>query len=287
MTKDNFKFERCDFILLPDESPCKVNFMGDIVEIVTSRSKSGQDALSMTKRISKSQYIRVDTGEVFNYNISEHKADNTVSIKNCLKKLRKLILNNFIEFESFFVTLTYSEEMTDFDRAANDYSKFYDNLKYHYRHYRLEYLRIIEPTESGVWHIHVLLKASLYVERFVIKQEDVQTLWQYGSVKVKQVNDIQGLALYFCTYHSKKSLANMRKSKSKAKQMRWKYYPRGAKIYTKSRGVVYPESVKVTRGQAEEFLDGYVRVRESSITVSDTVTGNIINRVNYEHFRKE
>lgn len=287
MTKDNFNFVRCDFIPLPDESQCKVTFMGDVIELVTSQNTTGQNALSMTKRISKSQYMQVDTGEVFDYNVSEKKADNTVSIKNSLKKLRKLILNNFIEFESFFVTLTYSEKMTDFDRAVNDYSKFYDNLKYHYRQYRLEYLRIIEPTESGVWHIHVLLKSSLYEERFVIKQEDVQTLWQHGSVNVKQVNDIQGLAAYFCTYHSKKSLANMRKSKSKAKQMRWKYYPHGAKIYTKSRGVIYPESVKVTRGQAEEFLDGYIRVRESSITVSDTVTGNIINRVNYEHFEKE
>lgn len=287
MAKKELKFEKGTLLPLSNKTQSNVTIMGDVIEIVTSQNTTGQNALSMTKRISKSQYMQVDTGEVFDYNISEQKADNTVSIKNSLKKLRKLILNNFIEFESFFVTLTYSEEMTDFDKAANDYSKFYDNLKYHYRHYRLEYLRIIEPTESGVWHIHVLLKSSLYVERFVIRQEDVQTLWQYGSVKVKQVNDIQGLAAYFCTYHSKKSLANMRKSKSKAKQMRWKYYPRGAKIYTKSRGVVYPKSVKVTRGQAEEFLDGYVRVRESSITVSDKVTGNIINRVNYEHYKKE
>ncbi len=287
MAKDNLKFERGHLLSLSHKTQSSVTIMGDVIEIVTTQNTTGQNALSMTKRISKSQYMQVDTGEVFDYNVSELKADNTVSIKNSLKKLRKLILNNFIEFESFFVTLTYSEEMTDFDRAVNDYSKFYDNLKYHYRQYRLEYLRIIEPTESGVWHIHVLLKTSLCEERFVIKQEDVQTLWQHGSVNVKQVNDIQGLAAYFCTYHSKKSLANMWKSKSKAKQMRWKYYPRGAKIYTKSRGVVYPESVKVTRGQAEEFLDGYVRVRESSITVSDTVTGNIINRVNYEHYKKE
>lgn len=287
MTKDNLKFERGTLLPLSNKAQSNVTVMGDIIDIVTSQNTTGQNALSMTKRISKSQYMRVDTGEVFDYNVSGQKADNTVSIKNSLKNLRKLILNNFIEFESFFVTLTYAEEMRDFDKAVIDYNKFYDNLKYHYRQYQLEYLRIIEPTESGTWHIHVLVKSALCVERFVIRQEDVQILWKYGSSKVEQVYNVQGLAAYFCTYHNKKSLANMRKSKSKVKQGRWKYYPRRAKIYTKSKGIVYPDSVKVTREQAEEFLDGYVRVRESSITVSDIVTGNIINRVNYEHYEKE
>lgn len=287
MTKANFKFERCDFTPLPDESPSKVTFMGDAIEIVTSQSTSGQNALSMIKRISKSQYMRVDTGEVFEYNVSEQKADNTVSIKNSLKKLRRLIQTNFKEYESFFVTLTYSDEMRDFDKAVNDYSKFYDNLKYHYRQYRLEYLRIIEPTESGTWHIHILLKSSICKERFVIKLETVQTLWQHGSTKVEQVYNVQGLAAYFCTYHSKKSLANMRKSKSKAKQMRWKYYPCGARIYAKSKGIAYPTTLDTIRGNVDQFLTGYIDNGKSSYKFTNKKRGNVIKIVNYEHYKKE
>ena len=231
--------------------------------------------------------MRVDTGEVFDYNISEQKVDNTISIKNSLNRLRKLIQSNFINFESFFVTLTYAEEMHDFDKAVDDFRKFYDNLKYHYKHYRLEYIRIIEPTEKGVWHIHLLLKSALDEEKFIIRQEDIQALWKYGSAKVEQIYNINGLANYFCTCHSEKSMKNMRKSKSKEKQARWKYYPLGARIYTKSKGIVYPSIIDTIRGNADRFLSGYIDNGKSSYKLANVEGDNIINRVNYEHFRKE
>ena len=281
MGKDNLEFMSCDFSPLPDSSPAKATFFKDMIEVVT-----WQKSLSGIKRISKTQYINVETGEVFEYKIGNQKADNTQSIKNSLKRLNVLIRDNFAELESFFVTLTYAEEMKDFNKAVNDFRKFYDKLKYHHKQYQLEFLRIIEPTDNGIWHIHILLKSTIDNEKFIIKQEDVQALWKYGSVKVKQIYNVNGLIKYFCTYHSEKSMKNMRKSKSKIKQARWKYYPYGARIYAKSKGIVYPREERGRRIEIDRYVVGHTKIKEASVIVQSD-TGGIFQRTTREYFDNE
>lgn len=287
MIKRKLEFISSGYSPLAKSAVSKITFLQDKAEVVTSQNTLGASALSNIKRISKTQYVKVNTGEVFEYNTGINKADNTVSIKNSLKKLRKLIINNFVEFESFFITLTYRTEMLDFSQAANDYRKFYDNLKNRYSHYRLEYLRIIEPTDKGVWHIHVLLKSTLTAEKFFISQEEVQKLWKYGSVKSEQIYDVAKLSAYFCTYSNDNNLlAFTEKSKHVIKQSRWKYYPCGAKIFTKSKGIKYPESVKASREQVDKILEEYSRISASTLTVKDSETGEVVNKVNYEYYEK-
>ena len=204
-----------------------------------------------------------------------------------MKNLRKLILNNFVEFESIFITLTYKDEMFDFTQAVQDYTKFFESLKKHYKHYNLKYLRIIEPTDKGNWHIHVLLKSAEKVDKFYISQETVQNIWKHGSVKVEQIHNIEGLANYFCTYsNDDKALPEKAKPKHVKKQERWKYYPYRARIFAKSNDIVYPKTVKAKRGQVDELLKDYKRVSASTLTVKDSETGRVVNTVNYEHYKK-
>ena len=281
MSIDNLEFVSCDFSPLPDDCPAKATFFKDMIDVAT-----WQRSLTGIKRISKTQYINIETGEIFEYEIGNQKADNTLSIKNSLKRIGVLIRDNFAELKSFFVTLTYAEEMQDFDKAVSDFRKFYDKLKYHYKQYQLEYLRIIEPTENGIWHIHILLKSSIDSGKFIIKQEDVQALWKYGSVKVKQIYNVNGLIKYFCTYHSEKSMKNMRNSKSKMKQARWKYYPYGARIYAKSKGIVYPREERGTRIELDKYVVGHTKIKETSVIVQSD-TGSVFQRMTREYFDNE
>ena len=287
MTERKLEFSSGEYSPLDTDSNSKIIFLPDSAEVVTAKNSGGSTALSGIKRISKDEYVKVETGEVFKYNTNANKTDNTVSIKKSLKNLRKLILNNFVEFESIFITLTYKDEMFDFTQAVQDYTKFFESLKKHYKHYNLKYLRIIEPTDKGNWHIHVLLKSAEKVDKFYISQETVQNIWKHGSVKVEQIHNIEGLANYFCTYsNDDKALPEKAKPKHVKKQERWKYYPYRARIFAKSNDIVYPKTVKAKRGQVDELLKDYKRVSASTLTVKDSETGRVVNKVNYEHYKK-
>ena len=287
MTERKLEFSSGEYSPLDTDSNSKIIFLPDSAEVVTAKNSGGSTALSGIKRISKDEYVKVETGEVFKYNTNANKTDNTVSIKKSLKNLRKLILNNFVEFESIFITLTYKDEMFDFTQAVQDYTKFFESLKKHYKHYNLKYLRIIEPTDKGNWHIHVLLKSAEKVDKFYISQEKVQSIWKHGSVKVEQIHNIGGLANYFCTYsNDDKALPEKAKPKHVKKQERWKYYPYRARIFAKSNDIVYPKTVKAKRGQLDELLKDYKRVSASTLTVKDSETGRVVNTVNYEHYKK-
>ena len=287
MAERKLEFSSGEYSPLDTDSNSKIIFLPDSAEVVTAKNSGGTTALSGIKRISKNEYVKVETGEVFKYNTNANKTDNTVSIKKSLKNLRKLILNNFVEFESIFITLTYKDEMFDFTQAVQDYTKFFESLKKHYKHYNLKYLRIIEPTDKGNWHIHVLLKSAEKVDKFYISQEKVQSIWKHGSVKVEQIHNIEGLANYFCTYsNDDKALPEKAKPKHVKKQERWKYYPYRARIFAKSNDIVYPKTVKATRGQVDELLKDYKRVSASTVTVKDSETGRVVNKVNYEHYKK-
>lgn len=287
MTERKLEFSSGEYSPLDTDSNSKIIFLPDSAEVVTAKNSGGSTALSGIKRISKDEYVKVETGEVFKYNTNANKTDNTVSIKKSLKNLRKLILNNFVEFESLFITLTYKDEMFDFAQAVQDYTKFFESLKKHYKHYNLKYLRIIEPTDKGNWHIHMLLKSAKKVDKFYISQETVQNIWKHGSVKVEQIHNIEGLANYFCTYsNDDKALPEKAKPKHVKKQERWKYYPYRARIFAKSNDIVYPKTVKAKRGQVDELLKDYKRVSASTLTVKDSETGRVVNKVNYEHYKK-
>lgn len=287
MAERKLEFSSGEYSPLDTDSNSKIIFLPDSAEVVTAKNSGGTTALSGIKRISKNEYVKVETGEVFKYNTNANKTDNTVSIKKSLKNLRKLILNNFVEFESLFITLTYKDEMFDFAQAVQDYTKFFESLKKHYKHYNLKYLRIIEPTDKGNWHIHVLLKSAKKVDKFYISQEIVQNIWKHGSVKVEQIHNTEGLANYFCTYsNDDKALTEKAKPKHVKKQERWKYYPYRARIFAKSNDIVYPKTVKAKRGQVDELLKDYKRVSASTLTVKDSETGRVVNKVNYEHYKK-
>lgn len=271
---------------LPDNSVAKIFRYKNSIEVVTSQSStSGAKALSKVRRYSKEEYIDTETGEVLKYNRSTDKADNTDAIKQSVKRIRRLILNNFTEFESVYVTLTYDYLMRDFNGAINDFNRFLNKLKYHFGSKRFEYLRIIEPQETGSWHFHLLLKSSENGEYIRLSKDDITNLWGHGSVKLSQIYDVEGLAVYLGTF-CKSSDSGGRKSKMQLKSSRWKYYPVGARIYSKSNGIVYPQSEVTTKGEATKRLENSELLSVKSVIVSDADSGKIVNRVTYETYRK-
>lgn len=259
----------------------------DKLDVVTSTANKKRDSpLAKIKRISKDRYINLITGEVAEYKRTGSKGDNFVAIKSSISKIRELILNNFTAFEGFFLTLTYDTPVMDFTAVAKDFVKFFDRLKYHYSNYKLEYLRIIEPHDNGAWHIHVIVKSGIENQQIRFNQDDIIKVWNCGSVKISQITDVEGLARYFGTCHNKRHNTGLI-SKTMQKQSRWHYYPVNARIFTKSKGIKYPEKIDMLFSESRKFLYDYVLSNESTTYEIMTDEEKLVNVVSYENYRKK
>lgn len=259
----------------------------DRVDIVTSLGNNSEKSpLSKIKRISKDSYINLITGEVSEYKRTDSKGDNFIAVKNSISKIRKLLLNNFTAFEGFLITLTYDKPVMDFNIASKDFIKFFNRLKYHYSNYKFEYLRIIEPHNNGTWHIHVIVKSGIENQQIRFNQDDITKVWSGGSIKISQITDVDGLARYFGTCHNERYNAGAM-SKTMQKQSRWHYYPANVKIFTKSKGIKYPEKIDMPFLQTRKFLYDYVLSGEPTTYEIMSDDEKLVNVVSYENYRKK
>lgn len=237
-------------------------------------------ALTSSKRISRTNYVDTATGEIKEYKHSLTKADNIETFKESLKKLRRLILHNFAAFESFFITLTYAKDI-DYYQTRKDFDCFYNKLRYHYKGYLFDYLCIVEPQGSGKWHIHLLLK-SADDKQIRISSTDVQNLWNNGNTSCKQIYDVSGLAAYFGTFNRDNKESGT--AKSAIKTERAGFYPSGARIYTKSKGIIYPVSETFSLEEAEKRLNGKYLESISTYKVIDEESAEVLNTTRYETY---
>lgn len=84
------------------------------------------------RKISKNSYLNVETGEIKEKNICDfvkYKNSNIKSIRQCVKYIRRVINCNFFgELDERFITLTYADNMQDFNILYKDFDKFIKKL---------------------------------------------------------------------------------------------------------------------------------------------------------------
>lgn len=59
-----------------------------------------------------------------------------------------------------------------------------------------EYIRILEPQQSGRWHIHLLVKSV--IAPLYIQFKHLRKLWGYGRVRVERLPFATNYGAYFC-----------------------------------------------------------------------------------------
>ena len=102
-----------------DYSDTRVTTMGHITEVVTMQKRCVGPPVV---RIDKDHFMDLRTGELLEYEHIENRAESTDSIRRTLSHIRALINTNVTVPENCrWVTLTYSENMTDTKRLYKDY----------------------------------------------------------------------------------------------------------------------------------------------------------------------
>lgn len=221
---------------------------GNTVEMTSATGN-----VAPVKKIDSDRYMTHD-GEIKFYNKSENRSENLVSIKRTLKKLRRIICENFSGGEDeLWITLTYAENVQDSKVVYSDFRNLLKKLKRKYG--KLEYVNVLEPQKRGAWHMHLLLKSDdgRYLR---IENADLQKLWGKGFVKVKRLKHSDNVAAYLMAYLSDieldenengKQHVELKNGKRVEKGGRLNMYPSGMNFYRTSKGIIKPQGVKTSK----------------------------------------
>lgn len=96
---------------------------------------------------------------------------------------------------AYMLTLTYAENMADYDRAVRDLRNFFRRVARAVKG-KVHYVAVAERQERGAWHWHLVI--DVYLDHSVWTE-----LWGNGFVWVKRVRSSRGAAAYIAKYIAK------------------------------------------------------------------------------------
>lgn len=286
--------------------------MGNVREI---RRMTKVNNKATVKKISDTEYVKLSTGEVLEYNFSDkekNRLDNIKSVRRSLSDLRDVLNANVIDV-SFcrWVTLTYAENMTDTKRLYDDFRLFVMRFRYYLKkrdYNKCEYIVAMEPQARGAWHCHIVFifdKKAPY-----IPNDELRELWGQGFVTVKRLDDVDNVGAYLTAYLGDMELQDAidnnlcdlsseiksvdvdidgkKVTKKYLKGCRLKMYPTGFHLWRSSRGIKKPVVTKMTNEQAEKKVSSGKLTYENTIYLSndDCTFETIISKRYYNMKRK-
>lgn len=97
-----------------------------------------------------------------------------------------------------FLTLTFSDNITDLDIANYKFKKFIKRLNYlvfGMKIANLRYTAVPEFQKRGAVHYHVVLYNLPYTKADVIEE-----VWGNGFIKINKIDDVDNVGAYVCKY---------------------------------------------------------------------------------------
>ena len=153
------------------------------------------------------------------------------SIRRTRKNIQD-ILNANLDNKSYFVTLTFAENLQDYEKANARFKYFI-----HIKNKDIKYLVVKEHQQRGAIHFHLIV--------FDIEKEILEKLtktWNYGFWYVKKINDklSYSIANYMTEYFSKEKNQLVKANK---------------KIFSKSKNLKKP--LIITEQVVDKILEKY------------------------------
>lgn len=273
--------------------------MGHISEIQRMERQNQQQTI---RKISKDEYVVLETGEIKEFNHIENRSQSMNSLRQTFKKLRYLINNNFVGAKNeLHMTLTYAENMTDTERLYADFKRFMMRLKRKYKGQSIDYLNVIEPQERGAWHCHLLIRFN-DVGSIFLENKKIAEMWGQGFVTIRSLAEVDNIGAYLSAYLSDIELTDETEpiaytdgteivektvegqKKKFIKGGRLHMYPPSMKLYRKSRGIVPPTRKKMTYEDAKKAV-GSAQPHYSK--TYDILTDDFKNTIHFEQYNSK
>ena len=291
--------------VIEGQKKVKLTDMGNIKEIMYLEKRCSKPF--GIKKISSTEYIVLDTGEIKEFNKIENRSQDKESLRKTFKHIRELINTNFTGLENeLCFTITYKENVTDPKILYSDFKKFMKKLKYKYND--VDYINVVEPQGRGAWHCHILLRFNDYKKIFIPNKE-ISELWGHGFVKVKAMKkDIDNLGAYLSAYLGDVELQENNISelvesgaikpgqafnvkevevdgvkKKFIKGGRLSYYPPKMNIYRTSRGIKQPTVIHTTYEDAKKIVGADTPTYSTRTVILDD-NNEQLNSIIYEQY---
>lgn len=281
--------------------------MGNIYEICYLQKKNNQIS---TQLIDKDHYMYLDTGEIFECNHIDNRAENKFQVGQSLKRLRDYINTNVVDTNKCkWITLTYAKNMTDTKKLYKDFQKFMQKLRYQYKDYNIEYITAMEPQARGAWHCHCIIIFDTVAP--FIPNSSIEKLWHQGFTKTTKLDDIDNIGAYLTAYlgdmeFTKENILELQKQGLKVSQMALKevneiegkklkepksfikggrlyMYPPKFNLYRISRGIKKPIKEYHSYHVAKEKAGLQLPTYSKGIKLSDT-DDSFSNIIIYEYY---
>ena len=187
---ENLEFNEIEDYKIAGDAPVKIKKTSK--KIIISFSKNHSRNLAKYKRISNTQYIDTESGEIKSYSNNVEKYKSKELLQNNMRKLKELILLNFDEnTNAVLITLTLDENSATQDlKEIKEYLKsFFKKLKYRFRNnYELCYIYKCEIQGNENWHVHILLK-DYNNKKIFFDNSLIYKLWGHGFTYTELVKD--------------------------------------------------------------------------------------------------
>lgn len=281
-----------------------VKMAGNVTEIRFSKSSAG----SPIKKVDKDHGVDIRTGELVEFQHSINRAGDKASVAQSLKRLRDIINANLENSSNaLWVTLTYTDLMTDGKRLYADFHAFWKRFqRYQEREGQPSalYIACAEPQARGAWHLHVILIFPEIAP--FIPNASMERLWRHGFTKTKSLKAVDNPGLYLTAYLGNMELTEAvqagamstkikevdvtsedgtRHKKAIIKGARLHMYPPGFNIYRTSRGIKRPIINTMTEEEAQKIVGNAPLTYEKTIQVVDGA-GEVRNTINYRTYTR-
>ncbi|PBH18006.1 hypothetical protein BGV21_21115, partial [Clostridioides difficile] len=119
-------------------------------------------------------------------------------VRASLRRLRDYLNTNITDVSHCkWITLTYSENMTDTKRLYDDFVKFNKRLKYYINKeldLTYEYIVAMEPQGRGALHCHMAM--IFETDAPFIPNSKMSELWKQGFTVTKKLDDVDNVGAY-------------------------------------------------------------------------------------------
>lgn len=295
------QIKKVDVVPIKDFQNVTVTRMAEhLVEVQYMARKNTSNNI---KKLSKDSYVDLSTGEIKDFKKTNNRSEGLNSLRQTFKKMRYLINHNFYgATNELFICLTYRGDLqtNDHRKVGKDFDNFLKRLKRAYKDKStVEAVKVLEPHESGNWHMHVLLKFP-ELDKIFIPSKELERIWGNGFVHIRSLKDVDNIGAYVSAYLAdievpESNVKNLEshpdliekevdgKKKKFLKGARLKFYPTGVNLFSKTKGIVYPERIEMTYSDAKKVVQDCSPHYSQTIEISDS-DSDFSNTITYEQY---
>lgn len=277
-----------DFSIHPEDF-VTVTIMNDIYEVQYLQKSNRQNNIL---KIDSDRYVIKSTGEIKYYEHTETRNQSENSLKQTMKKIRYLINANFSGRKNeLWATLTFRDAQIAKQPKYiyKEFNKFIKRLNYKYKE-KLDYIAILEPhgvsskdiSEWHGFHLHLLLKGNS--TNLYIPYQEFEQIWGLGFCRIERLKNIDNIGAYLSAYLTNSEFSDTdSREKKYIKGSRLWLYPRGIRIYRKSKGIKYPKRIKMPYQSARDLIG----IEPHFTKTYKIENGNFENIVIFEQYNKK